>query len=75
MEVHEPDWRPLEASLPTQQCADFMYMGHVGNIVLYKHRDNRNYLNIHDGTGRFYRYVDSNYVELDREWALRHVVC
>jgi hypothetical protein len=73
MELSEPDWRPLEAALSPQACARFMYMGHEGEIVLYKHYDTRRYLNIHAETGRFFRYVDSNYVEVDREWALQHV--
>jgi hypothetical protein len=73
MEVREPDWRPFEAALPAQTRAHFMYMGHAGDIVLYKHCDTRRYLNIHAGTGCFFRYVDGQYVEVDREWALQHV--
>ena len=56
-----------------QTRAHFMYMGHAGDIVLYKHCDTRRYLNIHAGTGCFFRYVDGQYVEVDREWALQHV--
>jgi hypothetical protein len=50
-----------------------MYMGHVGNLVLYKHRDTRRYLNIDAITGRFYRYVNGGYVEVERDWVLGHV--
>jgi hypothetical protein len=35
-----------------------MYMGHAGDLVLYKHRDTRRYLNIDAVTGRFYRYAN-----------------
>jgi hypothetical protein len=73
MEVREPDWRPLEAVLAPQVCEDFMYMGHVGDLVLYKHRDTRQYLNIDAITGRFYSYVDGGYVEVERDWVLGHV--
>jgi hypothetical protein len=50
-----------------------MYMGHVGGIVLYKHRDTRRYLNIDSETGRFYRYADGEYIEINREQAIEHV--
>ena len=73
MEVREPDWRPLEAVLPPHACEDFMYMGHVGDLVLYKHRDTRRYLNIDAVTGRFYRYAEGAYVEVERDWVLGHV--
>ena len=71
--VGEPDWKPLEGVLSQQDCADFMYMGHVGGIVLYKHRDTRLYLNIDAATGQYYRYADGNYIEIDREKAIEHV--
>jgi hypothetical protein len=48
-------------------------MGHAGDLVLYKHRDTRRYLNIDAVTGRFYRYVDGSYVEVNRDWALDYV--
>jgi hypothetical protein len=72
MEFLEPDWLPLEAVLPVNDCADFMYMGHEGDLVLYKHRDTRRYLNIDSATGLFYRYTGSGYVEIDRESAIAH---
>jgi hypothetical protein len=73
MEVRDPDWRPLEAVLSLPLLEDFMYMGHAGDLVLYKHRDTRRYLNIDAVTGRFYRYVDGSYVEVNRDWALDYV--
>jgi hypothetical protein len=50
-----------------------MYMGHVGGIVLYKHRDTRLYLNIDAVTGRFFQYNDGDYIEINREHAIEHV--
>ena len=38
IEVGEPDWRPLERALPSEYCEDFMYIAHVGDIVLYENR-------------------------------------
>jgi hypothetical protein len=73
IEVDEPDWKPLEGALSQQNYADFMYMGRVGEIVLYKHRDTRRYLNIDAKTGRFYRYADGDYIEINREQAIEHV--
>jgi hypothetical protein len=73
MEVREPDWRPLEDVLSPHACEDFMYMGHVGDLVLYKHLDTRRYLNIDAVTGRFYRYAEGRYVEVERDWVLGHV--
>ena len=73
IEVGEPDWKPLEGVLSPEDCADFMYMGCAGGIVLYKHRDTRRYLNIDAATGRFYRYADGDYVVIDRAQAIEHV--
>lgn len=73
IEVGAPNWKPLEGVLSPEDCEDFMYMGHVGGIVLYKHRDTRRYLNIDSETGRFYQYVDGDYAEISREQAIKHV--
>jgi hypothetical protein len=73
IEVGEPDWKPLEGVLLPEDCADFMYMGNAGGVVLYKHRDTRRYLNIDAATGRFYRYADGEYIEIGREQAIEHV--
>jgi hypothetical protein len=72
IEVGAPDWKPLEGVFPPQDCADFMYMGCIGGIVLYKHRDSRRYLNIEAATGRFYRYADGDYIEIEREQAIEY---
>ena len=73
IEVGKPDWRPLERSLPSEFCEDFMFMGKAGDIVLYKHRITRRYLNISAATGKFYRYANREYVEIDRRQALDSV--
>jgi hypothetical protein len=73
IEVGAPDWKPLEGVLSREHCADFMYMGSTGGIVLYKHRDTRRYLNIDSGTGQFYQYVDGDYTAISREQAIEHV--
>ena len=71
--VGEPDWKPLEGVLSRQNCADFLYMGHADGIALYKHRDTRRYLNIDSATGRFFRYADGDYIEINREQAIEYV--
>ena len=73
IEVGEPDWKPLEGVLSRELCEEFMYMGTTSGIVLYKHRDTRRYLNIGSETERFYRYVDGDYIEINREQAIEHV--
>ena len=73
VEVGEPNWKPLEGVLSLEDCADFIYMGQVSGIVLYKHRDSRRYLNIGSETGRFYRYADGDYIEIGRKQAIEHV--
>jgi hypothetical protein len=37
-------WKPLEARLPVEECAAFMYMGNEDGLYLYKHIDSRRYL-------------------------------
>jgi len=73
IEVGEPDWKPLEGVLSRELCEEFMYMGTTSGIVLYKHCDTRRYLNIGLETGRFYRYADGDYIEINREQATEHV--
>ena len=48
-------------------------MGKAGDIVLYKHRLTRRYLNIDAVTGKFYRYANDEYVEIDRRQAFDSV--
>lgn len=61
--AHEPDWTPLEAALPIEECGGFMFMGyaHANNgesIRLYKHGITRHYL-ILDEQVRPYTYTTS----------------
>ena len=71
--VGEPNWAPLEHVLPPEERMDFMFMGRVGEIELYKHRWTRRYLNIGSDCRSFYRYSDGKYVEVERSVALDHV--
>jgi len=73
IEVGKPDWRPLENVIPSDYAEDFMFMGKAGDIVLYKHRITRHYLNIDAVTGKFYRYVNGEYVEIDRRQAFNSI--
>ena len=73
IEVGKPDWRPLESAMPPEFYEDFMFMGKAGDIVLYKHRLTRRYLNINSVTGKFYRYSNDDYVEIDLRQAFDSV--
>jgi len=73
IEVGKPDWRALEKTIPSDYAEDFMFMGNAGGIVLYKHRITRRYLNIDAVTGKFYRYANDEYVEIDRRQAFDSV--
>ena len=73
IEVGKPDWRALENAIPSDYAEDFMFMGKAGDIVLYKHRLTRRYLNIDAITGKFYRYVNGEYIEIDRRQAFDSV--
>jgi len=73
IEVGKPDWRPLENAMPSEFCDEFMFMGKAGDVVLYKHHLTRCYLNIDAVTGKFYRYSNGEYVEIDRRQALDSV--
>jgi hypothetical protein len=71
--VGEPNWAPLERAVPAAELENFMYMGHAGEIELYKHRWTRRYLNISSGGVRFYRRVGDSYIEISRSEAIEHV--
>ena len=73
IEVGKPDWRPLENAMPPEFCEELMFMRKAGDIVLYKHRLTRRYLNINAVTGKFYRYSNDDYVEIDRRQAFDSV--
>ena len=71
--VNEPNWTPLALVVPACELENFMYMGRVGEIELYKHQFTRRYLNIERNSQKFYRYLDGKYVEITRAAALDHV--
>jgi hypothetical protein len=50
-----------------------MYMGHAGEIELYKHRITRRYLNIGRNSHKFYQYLDGTYIEITDAAALERV--
>jgi hypothetical protein len=59
--------------MPSEFCEEFMFMGKATDIVLYKHRLTRRYLNIDAVTGKFYRYANGEYIEIDHRQALDSV--
>ena len=71
--VGAPNWAPLERAVSVTELENFMYMGRVGEIELYKHRITRRYLNIGQNSERFYRYLRGEYIEISRAAALEHV--
>jgi len=71
--VGDPNWEPLERVLPRKECANFMYMGRVGEIELYKHCLTRRHLNIGVDGRSFYRYSEGAYVEITQTEALEYV--
>jgi hypothetical protein len=73
IEVGAPDWKALEGVLSSDDCSCFMYMGVTSGIALYKHRDTRRYLNIEAATGRFFQYINGDYIEISRQQAIEHV--
>jgi hypothetical protein len=79
MRMGEPDWEPLEATIPYEWCGSFMFMGYSREIRLYKHGLTRRYLNV-DPQGNTYRYVHDgsddhpgHYVPQPRAEAIKHV--
>ncbi len=72
------NWTPLEKAVPPSLLGAFMYMGEVGTIQQYKHRDTRRYFYIDSDCTRFYdlrhRGEDTGFVERDRGAALRYAL-
>jgi hypothetical protein len=54
-----PNWKPLEEKLGAR-CQEFMFMGRVGSVNLYKHIFTRRYLNL-DDSGKCYVYRERRY--------------
>jgi hypothetical protein len=70
------NWIPLEnlsERKPNEiNCCDFMHMGAVGNINLYKSIDTRRYINI-DTDGCYWTYYKGEYIRICEETAIRKV--
>lgn len=69
-----PNWVPLERAVSPVQLADFMHMGRIGTMELYKHRWTRRYLNIDALSGDCFEYRDGEYLLVDPECAMRYVL-
>lgn len=67
----KPVWGPLEATVGSH-CEEFMFMGRVGTVFLYKHIWTRHYLNL-DHDGQAYRFTGEGYVPMPLEEAFEHV--
>ena len=70
----EPNWEPPKQVVASVHLLDFMHMGRIGTMELYKHRNTRRYLNIDAVSGRFFEYRDGTYVQVDPESAMRFVL-
>ena len=74
---NQPNWYPLEKlseKYPNQiNCCDFMHMGKVGGIELYKNIVNRGYINI-DAEGYCWSYSNNGYFQITEKSAIRKVI-
>ena len=66
-------WKPLERLFSAAECMSFMYMGNIGAIERYKHRETRRYLNIDAETGEFYLPSNGGYIKVPKAAALAYV--
>ena len=70
------NWVPLVKLVGPVEAGNFMLMGNVESLMLYKHCDNRQYLNIDRTTGQTFKYVPGHanlpgsYETIDRDSAL-----
>lgn len=69
-----PNWEPLEKAVAPVHLPDFMHMGRIGTMELYKHRNTRRYLNIEAATGQFFEHKNGVYIQVDPESAMRWVL-
>ena len=70
----QPNWEPLKQAVASGHLLDFMHMGRIGTMELYKHRNTRRYLNIDAVSGRFFEYRDGTYTQVAPEFAMRFVL-
>jgi hypothetical protein len=59
------NWKPLEEKIGNR-CQEFMFIGRLGRINLYKHVVSRCYLNL-DDSGNCYIYRNSKFERADFE--------
>ena len=52
-EITKPNWTPLVNLVGEREAANFMFMGYINGIYLYKHVVTRRYLNL-DASGKAY---------------------
>jgi hypothetical protein len=70
----KPNWEPLERAVASVHLPEFMHMGRIGTIQLYKHRNTRRYLNIDALSGRCFEYRSGEYSPVEPECAMRYVL-
>lgn len=70
----KPNWEPLERTVASFHRPDFMHMGRIGTIQLYKHRNTRRYVNIDALSGSCFEYRNGEYFPIDSECAMRYVL-
>ena len=70
----EPNWEPLKLAMAPVHLSEFMHMGRIGTLELYKHRNTRRYLNIDAVSGSFFEYRNGTYSEVASESAMRFVL-
>ena len=70
----KPNWEPLERTVASAHLPDFMHMGRIGTMQLYKHRNTRRYLNIDALSGSCFEYRNGEYSQVDPESAMRYVL-
>jgi hypothetical protein len=71
----KPDWSPLEIlfGMDVNLIGQFMHMGRIGTLQLYKHRDSRRYLHIDAESGVCYEESGLGFVQISKAQALRRV--
>ena len=73
---NQPNWYPLETfsdKYPNEiNCCDFMHMGKVGGVELYKNIVTRRYINI-DAEGYCWSYSGDGYFQITEESAIRRI--
>jgi hypothetical protein len=70
----KPNWEPLERMVASVHLPDFMHMGRIGTMQLYKHQWTRRYLNIDALSGGCFEHRNGEYSPVDPECAMRYVL-